>query len=102
MGLIKRVDKGVFELTKSGKKIMKLKSKERRLAFVTCIVSHQIFHSALKESFENATPIGKEDVINIINRFGIRNAKSKKTIDRRAQSVVKWIEWILDLLEEDI
>ena len=42
---------------------------------------------------------GKEEIIHIMNNSYLYRVNSDETIKRRAQTVLKWIEWIVSLVE---
>jgi hypothetical protein len=83
--------------TKS-KKVMTLPFKEKYLSLVESILKHKVFHQALIRYFEKLSPLDKREVIEIMNSADIHNVNSSNTIDRRASTVLKWMDWILDLV----
>lgn len=99
LGLIESKDKGIVKLSKLGEKIISKRKRERNLSLVRCILEHKIFYEVLKLYLEKCCPPSKEEIIDIMveNKDKIYNVNSLSTIERRAQTVFKWIEWILDL-----
>lgn len=85
-------------LTDEGKEIMKKRPREKKLHIVSKILEHEVFNKALNLYFKKLSPITKEEVISIMKNSYIYNVnKDSSTIGRRAGSVMKWIDWILDL-----
>jgi hypothetical protein len=69
------------------------------LAIVRCILSHEIFNKALKLYFKQLAPLSKEQITDIMKQSTIYGVEKDSTYFRRAQTIAKWIEWILDLEE---
>jgi len=101
LGLVDKLDENgakYFRLNKRGKKIMKLPFKEKYLEIVKCILPHEVFNKSLHEYFSKAGNITKDDVSDIMKSSSIFSIdRNSSTLNRRAQTVVKWIEWILEL-----
>jgi hypothetical protein len=89
-----------FTLTSKGQKIMKMPYKQKYLALVKCILEHGAFNQVLKEYFENGYPPEQERVIEIMKRSNLYNVKEESTFFRRSSTVIRWIDWILDLQNE--
>lgn len=103
LGLIdtkRKKDEVLCFLTDEGKKIMNKRHMKKKLDIVGKILEHEVFNKSLSLYFQTLTPISVENVVEIMNNSYIHNVeKDSSTIGRRAQSVVKWINWILDLAE---
>lgn len=102
LGLVdkRRDSTGVYcFLSDTGKSIMSKRHKQKSLAIVEVILSHEVFNKVLKEYFKNAAPVSRSEIADIMDTCFIYNVNTPKTIHRRAQTVYKWIEWILSLQE---
>lgn len=100
LGLIVKQKKGndiTFIISDLGKQIMTKRHKQKYLAIVKCILEHETFNKVLREYFHNASPVPLKKISNIMNTCYIYNVKEQGTINRRAGTVMKWIEWILNL-----
>lgn len=101
LGLVQKVTENeevICELTPYGRNIMTKKHREKMLEIVKLILEHEIFNRTLRKYFDNYSPVPKDDVIEIMNTSPIHNVeKGSSTIGRRASTVLRWIEWILDL-----
>lgn len=89
----------MFTLTKAGKEIMRLKTKDKFLKLTSRILFHEPFKQVLGEYFLNGALPEKERVIEIMKRCNLYNVNSESTYFRRASTVIGWINWILDLPE---
>ena len=87
-------------LTLKGKQVFDLNLVDRQKEFVKLIVSHSAFRNTLKFSLENGELPDKETVIEIMKRSKLYNIKSDSTYFRRASTIVGWINWILNQVEE--
>ncbi|MCK8826921.1 translation elongation factor [Natroniella acetigena] len=98
LDLIKSEDSRL-KLSKLGRKIITMRRKKKNLRIVESILEHEIFYKVFKLCLKRSTLISKKDVVDIMlaNKEKLYNISSESTIRRRAQTVLKWIEWILDL-----
>jgi hypothetical protein len=89
----------VFILTKLGKQIMLKHHKGKSLGIVKQILKHEVFNRVLKEYFKKSSPVTNHEITKIMENCTLYNINSISTIERRAQTVGKWIDWILELQE---
>ncbi len=89
----------MFTLTKAGREIMRLRTKDKFLRLASSILTHEPFRQVLTEYFQNGTPPEKERVVEIMKRCNLYKVNSESTYFRRASTVIGWINWILDLPE---
>lgn len=99
LGLIERADKGVFQLTPQGTTIMQMPYKKKYLALVKAVLSHEVFYQSMKLYFKTFAPVKPEQVVKIMQGCSIHNVRTDYTRFRRSQTVIKRLEWILDLPE---
>jgi hypothetical protein len=99
LGLVERHyrrEQGVaYGLTGRGACIMAKPPQARNLALVECILEHKIFHQTLGIYFEQAQKPTVEQVGEIMKAARVKLAGS--TIPRRAQTVLSWTDWIVNL-----
>jgi len=88
------------ELTDKGRKIMSLSHKEKNLAIAKQILEHKAFNEVLKLYFQKSEAPTKEEIVKIMKKSELYKVSSDSTYFRRASTVSKWIEWILDLADE--
>jgi len=101
LGLIeKRKEEGeiIFNLTDKGRKILKLKFKQRQLEFVKLILEHKAFKESLELYFERAEKPLSIDIVEIMKHSNLYNVTEESTYKRRASTVRGWLDWILDLI----
>lgn len=87
----------VFVLTSKGKSTLKLKYKQRQIAFCEAILSHKVFADSLRLWFENGT-INNQDIVRLMKQNELYNVESDSTYGRRASTIKRWLEWIVELL----
>ena len=100
LGLIskERKDKNIiFDLTDTGRKILKLRYKQRQLEYVKLILKHKVFYDYLKLYFERAEKPLIVDTVDIMKNCNLYNIKSESTYKRRSSTIRGWIEWIIEL-----
>lgn len=100
LGLIskERKDKNIiFDLTDTGRKILKLRYKQRQLEYVKLILKHKVFYDYLKLYFERAEKPLIIDTVDIMKNCNLYNIKSESTYKRRSSTIRGWIEWIIEL-----
>lgn len=94
----KRVDGVVkFFLTEQGKKLFKLRYKDRQLKYVELIFKHKPFRECFDECIKTSEIPTKNDVIKIMEESSVYNVQAQSTYGRRASTVTGWINWILEL-----
>ncbi len=89
----------LYSLTDLGRRIMSLDFKNKYLSLVKCLLEHEVFYKVLGRYFELNHIPGKPEVCDIMRNsyiYGV-GADSHNTIERRAQTVLSWINWILGL-----
>lgn len=89
----------MFRLTKAGREIMGLKTKDKFLRLTRYILSHEPFKRVLAEYFQNGTPPEKTRIVEIMKSCNLYNVKEESTYFRRSSTIIGWINWILDLPE---
>jgi len=87
-------------LTKVGLRIFGLPIVERQLKFVELILSHGAFRDTLKRYFDKGDTPSKDEVIDIMKNSKLHKVDSEQTYKRRASTIISWINWILELIEE--
>lgn len=104
LGLIKksRGRDGIifFQLSALGQRIMGLEYKERQLAIVSRILAHRVFREVLKLHLEFGEMPNKQTIIQIMKNSELYHVEADSTYLRRSSTVIGWINWILDLIEE--
>lgn len=87
----------VYSLTGIGIKIVERTFKKRNLALVQCILEKKIFNQSLRLYLQKGSKPTLSEVIEIMEKAQI--ALSLKTISRRAQTVLSWVDWIMGLTQ---
>jgi hypothetical protein len=86
-----------YSLTDKGNELFNLPLKQRQLELVECILEHEVFLKIFKLWLENGEEPSTNDCVNIMDEIGIYNVNSEDTLKRRARTVLRWLEWILEL-----
>ncbi|KMK76726.1 type II restriction enzyme [Alkalihalobacillus pseudalcaliphilus] len=87
----------LFTLTEKGYTIMHLPTREKFLALVEAVLSHQVFHRVLIEYFKKESMPKKEDVVRMMEASDLYQVKAESTYKRRASTIMGWINWIVRL-----
>ncbi|MDE7394928.1 MAG: transcriptional regulator, partial [Clostridiales bacterium] len=93
-------DKIVFDLTDLGERIMSLAFRERQLEIVRQILKHRVFNETLKLHLQFGEMPNVQTIVKIMKESNLFNINSESTFVRRASTVMRWIEWILSIIEE--
>lgn len=104
LGLIERKqskEHGVaYSLTEKGSKIMGKKHRARNLSLVQAILEHGVFHQTLRLYMDKGAKPVREQVEAIMREANLEGlGKESSTIPRRAQTVLAWMEWIVELTQ---
>jgi len=99
LGLIdKKAEDGIkYLLTDEGKLLFKSNYRQRQLRLVTLILKHSAFSEALALYFQKANIPTKPEIVEIMKHSDLYNVNTEKTFNRRASTIIGWINWILSL-----
>ncbi len=89
-----------YFLTSKGTNLFELPIKERQIEFSKSILSHLVFNRVLSLYFNNAEIPTKSEIVEIMRDSNLFHVESEDTFRRRASTILSWINWILDLIEE--
>ncbi|MDD4992289.1 MAG: transcriptional regulator [Paludibacter sp.] len=89
-----------FYSSQSGKNLFDLSIKERQIEFSKTILSHLVFNRVLSVYFKQAEIPSKTQVVQIMKECNLHKIDSEVTFKRRASTILSWLNWILDLIEE--
>lgn len=90
----------LFQLSVCGHRIMGLEYKERQLAIVSQILMHKVFNETLKLHLQNGEMPDRQTIIQIMKRSNLYRVEADSTYLRRSSTVISWVNWILDIIEE--
>ena len=63
-------------------------------------MQHHIFNWALRKRFETGATLNKADLVREMSKSGLYNVNSEATYNRRASTIISWIDWIIGLIDE--
>lgn len=87
-----------YTLSREGLEVMKSSFKMKYLLLVKYILQHEVFYRVLEKHFKSNQLLTKEVICEIMRNCYIYNVNpDSSTIERRAQTVNSWINWILSL-----
>ncbi len=90
----------VFFLTKSGREIFNLTILNRQIEFAKIILSHLAFKRSLELYFSKSGVPSRYEIVEIMKNSQLHNINSGSTFNRRASTIMGWINWIMSLIEE--
>lgn len=98
LGLIeKNQSNKKYKLTNRGTAIFRKDFKNKQLELVKAIFSHKVFHDIFREVIFNGHIPERASIINIMRNNNLYNINSDETYNRRASTILCWINWIVDL-----
>ena len=89
-----------YKLTDKGNKIMSLPYRQRQLEFCHCILEHKAFYDTFVLYLQSGNVPSKSDVIQIMKQSNLYNIDGESTYYRRSSTLISWLNWILDLIED--
>ena len=103
LGLIEKENNRTirYHLTKKASKILKLNFKQRQLAYCESILCHKPFADTLVKYFENGVMPTSDEIVQIMKLANLYKVSSDETLKRRSSSIRGWINWIIELINED-
>ncbi|MBP1645814.1 MAG: hypothetical protein H6Q16_1389 [Bacteroidetes bacterium] len=87
-------------LTKEGERLFNMNILDRQKEFVRLILSHYSFNQTLKLYFENGEMPNNERIVEVMMNAQLHNVKSRQTYKRRASTIISWINWIINQIDE--
>lgn len=90
----------IYFLTDAGKRIFDLSISNRQERFIELILSHQVFNNVLKYYFRKGEVPNKTEIVEIMKSSNLYNVEAESTFQRRSSTILSWVNWILDSIEE--
>lgn len=105
LGLLERIydkeDGVAYQLSEKGVALMSMKLDERNLAFIGAILSKKVFNETFKLRIQTGDMPTKETIAEIMKTAGVNNVDSDSTYIRRASTVIRWIDWLMQFQDEE-
>ena len=98
IGLVKIVKRKGFGLSESGKKTMSKQLRERNLDIIRAILQDEVYYHSFSYLLENNALPDKKYVAEKIRKYYPPKKNGDQTPERRSQTVISWINWIVDLV----
>lgn len=93
-------NKVTYKLTDKGNKIMSLSYRQRQLELCRCILEHKAFRDTLTLYLRSGNTPSKADVVQIMKQSNLYHVDGESTYYRRSSTLVSWLNWMLDLVED--
>jgi hypothetical protein len=90
----------IYVLTSKGKELFDISIISRQAEFVKLILSHVVFRRALELTFKDGKIPDIASIVPIMKHSNLFNVNSESTYFRRASTILGWINWIMNLIEE--
>lgn len=99
LGLLKKnVQDKSYELTDRAERILALPYKRRQLAYARSILEHRAFFLTLTQYFSTGELPDKNSIVEYMKSCGNYHLDNESTWNRRATTIVSWINWIVGLI----
>ena len=102
LGLVDRVRTGRWirnNLSEAGRRLLSSDMRTRIIMMVSLMSRRGVFRRFLPEMLETGSIPEKSEIAEWIRRNITSMDASKRTPDRRAQTIRKWLEWVSDVCE---
>ncbi|MCW0953258.1 hypothetical protein OIT44_04105 [Weissella ceti] len=97
IGMVKRIEKGLFALTELGRKVQKMPNSNRRnKIIIEQMLRDKSFDMCFKEFINNGGFISKPVIAEILLKYAYE-VGSQSTAERRHSTVKSWIDWIISV-----
>ena len=94
--------RGAIGLTDRGRNLFGSESiVKRQSEFIRAILSHRVFNETLTLYLQKAEKPAKEEVVQIMKASNLHKIHSDSTFERRALTILAWIEWILETIDQE-
>lgn len=89
-----------YSLTNRGRALFKFHISERQIKFIEAILEHAVFNKALNLYLREANKPSRANIVTIMKEAHLYKVGSMSTFERRASTVMSWLDWIISLIEE--
>lgn len=101
LGLIENADNShKLKLSQKGIDILNYPINKRQLEFIKSIICHKVFKDSLSLYLKKGEPPTKMEIIDIMKHSNLYKIKSEETYHRRSSTILSWINWIIELIDE--
>ena len=90
----------IYFLTSKGNNLFKLSIVDRQLEFAKLMLSHLVFKRTLEVYFGKIEAPNKTEIVSIMKTSNLYGIDSESTFVRRSSTILSWINWIIDLIDE--
>lgn len=103
LGLIEqsKENKNNLVLTEFGKLVFGCNYRDRQLLLCKAILGHKPFYDTLVQYFEQGTLPEYSEIINFMKYANVHGVGAESTFIRRSRTIKSWINWIVDLINQD-
>ena len=100
LGLIEKFKNPVitYRLTDKATKIFKNNYRNKYLSITKCIFEHEVFNLAMKAYLNKSNYPSIEEIVCLMKNCDLLNIEAESTYKRRAQTILAWLNWILELI----
>lgn len=89
-----------YFLSKEGESLFRLSITQRQEKYIQLILSHLAFSASLNLHFKKDYLPTKAEIVGIMKSSNLYNVDSESTYSRRSSTVLSWINWILEQIED--
>jgi len=86
-----------YRLSLLGRNTLSLPFKQKYLALAHAMLQHRVFHQTMDVFFLTGGFPDKNEVVALMRHARLHHVQSESTFRRRADTVLKWIDWIIHL-----
>ena len=69
-------------------------------SIATQILEHRVFRETLKLHLQTGEMPDKNTIVAIMKKSSVYNIEKESTFERRASTVTRWVEWIIDVIDK--
>jgi hypothetical protein len=97
---IKEEDTTICKLTMKAENLFSLSIFDRQIEFIKLILSHSVFKNTLELYLNRGGILTREEIIKVMRNSNLHKVNSDSTYIRRSSTILSWINWIMNLVEE--
>lgn len=101
LGLLEKSCAKNYKISDIGRKIGKLRGKQRDLELVKKILQHSVFRACFLDLINDGRLPDKEMIVQHMKSANLYKINSDETFFRRSSTISGWIKWIASLIKED-
>lgn len=100
LGFVEKTDRQLYRITTPARHLLSTSARAQTLALMRAILSRPIWHTLGRTLIQRKQPPTIAEVVHVMQQYPHLHQCTQSTIPRRAQTVLSWLRWIAQRVDE--